>query len=118
MLAGGALLGLVQGDPEAWFSGRSEEFGLVSIGGSSWISDHIASVFEIEEAKRRSGTDHVEIVSDYPSEDEILALIEQRAAARKSKNYELADQIRLRLADMDIVLEDGAGGTTWRLEIQ
>ena len=43
------------------------------------------------------------------------ALITLRAEARKAKNFSLADQIRKRLADLKITLEDRAGGTGWRL---
>ncbi|SQC91774.1 Cysteine--tRNA ligase [Cedecea neteri] len=45
---------------------------------------------------------------------EIEALIKQRNDARQSKDWALADQARDRLNEMGIVLEDGAGGTTWR----
>ncbi|GIW83093.1 MAG: cysteine--tRNA ligase [Gemmatales bacterium] len=43
-------------------------------------------------------------------------LIDLRAEARKAKNFALADQIRNRLAELKITLEDRPGGTTWRLE--
>ena len=43
-------------------------------------------------------------------------LIAQRAAARKEKNFARADEIRDQLQDMNIVLEDGPGGTVWRFE--
>jgi cysteinyl-tRNA synthetase len=41
-------------------------------------------------------------------------LIDMRAEARKSKNYGMADQIRQRLGQLGITLEDRAGGTGWR----
>jgi cysteinyl-tRNA synthetase len=44
----------------------------------------------------------------------IQAKIEARLAARKAKNYAEADRIRDELLASGIVLEDGAGGTTWR----
>ena len=44
----------------------------------------------------------------------IEAAIEQRAAAKKAKNFSEADRIRAGLLAEGIVLEDGPGGTTWR----
>ncbi len=46
-------------------------------------------------------------------DSEVEALIEQRTAARKNKNYALADEIRDRLKQMGIVLEDSAAGVKW-----
>ena len=40
--------------------------------------------------------------------------IDARLAARKGKNYAEADRLRKELLDLGVVLEDGAGGTTWR----
>ena len=48
------------------------------------------------------------------SRDEINRMIEERAQAKAARNYAEADRIRERLAEQGIVLEDGAGGTTWR----
>lgn len=45
---------------------------------------------------------------------EIEALIEQRATAKKNKDYALADKIRNDLKERGIVLEDGVNGTTWK----
>ncbi|MUG04391.1 cysteine--tRNA ligase [Bombella sp. ESL0378] len=44
----------------------------------------------------------------------IDALIEKRLAARKVRDFALADQIRNDLAAQGILLEDGPNGTTWR----
>ena len=41
-------------------------------------------------------------------------LIETRAALRKAKQFELADSIRKRLADLGVTLEDGPQGTRWK----
>jgi cysteinyl-tRNA synthetase len=45
---------------------------------------------------------------------EIEALVQARSAARAARNWAEADRIRDELAERGIVLEDGAGGTTWR----
>ncbi len=46
----------------------------------------------------------------------IEMLIESRLDARKAKNFGQADAIRERLAALGIVLEDGAKGTTYRVQ--
>ena len=42
-------------------------------------------------------------------------LIELRNAARAERNWAQADRIRDRLGELGVALEDGAGGTTWRV---
>jgi cysteinyl-tRNA synthetase len=51
--------------------------------------------------------------SSYTPES-IEALIGERAAAKKAKNYGEADRIRKELLEAGIVLEDSAQGTIWR----
>lgn len=76
MLQSGAWLGLLQQDPEAWFTGESNN-GLAA---------------------------------------EIERLIAERAQAKADKNWARADEIRAELTSKNVVLEDGANGTTWRIE--
>ena len=47
---------------------------------------------------------------------EIDALIQQRTAARQNKDWAESDRLRDELKAQGIILEDGAGGTTWRRE--
>ncbi|WP_336760403.1 cysteine--tRNA ligase [Asaia sp. VD9] len=44
----------------------------------------------------------------------IDALIAQRGAAKKARDFALADNLRAQLAEQGIILEDTAQGTTWR----
>ena len=46
---------------------------------------------------------------------EVEALIAARLQARAEKNWAESDRIRDQLTAMGVVLEDGKGGTTWRL---
>ncbi len=47
----------------------------------------------------------------------IEALIEERAAAKKEKNWARADEIRQKLSDEGVLLEDRPGGTVWKLAV-
>lgn len=71
----GAVLGLLQQDPEAFFQADT--------GGEL-------------------------------SAEEIEALIQARADARKAKDFAEADRIRDELAEKGIILDDSREGTTWR----
>jgi cysteinyl-tRNA synthetase len=54
--------------------------------------------------------------SDYELVDGLVRmLIELRKDARQSKDFKRSDQIRDQLAALGVVLEDGRGGTTYRL---
>ena len=46
---------------------------------------------------------------------EVEALIAARLQARAEKNWAESDRIRDQITAMGVVLEDGKGGTTWRL---
>ena len=66
---------------------------------------------------RRSGLrgpEALAVEGESMSDDAIEQLIASRTAAKKTKQYAQADRIRDELAKAGIVLEDKAGGTTWR----
>ena len=46
----------------------------------------------------------------------IEAKIAERVAARKARDWKLADAIRDELAAQGVILEDGPGGTTWKIK--
>ena len=47
-------------------------------------------------------------------DEEIEAMIEKRQAARKERNFALADQIRDELLSKGIILEDTREGVKWK----
>ena len=83
-----------------------------------------ADALAIDATFRKLAGDVLGLVLDrYPEEGagggELLSpvmqmLIDMRADARKSKNFDLADQIRDRLAAAGVTLEDKPDGTIWR----
>lgn len=53
--------------------------------------------------------------SEAYSDEEVQRLIQERAEARRKKDFQRSDEIRKQLSDAGIVLEDKPGGaTTWR----
>lgn len=61
-----------------------------------------------EEWFTRTGDD------DALNAEQIDALIEERAAAKREHNFARADEIRALLTDAGVLLEDSPSGTTWR----
>ena len=47
-------------------------------------------------------------------DDEIEELIAKRQEARKNKNFALADEIRDKLKEQGIILEDTPSGVKWK----
>ena len=64
--------------------------------------------------KKLTFIDYFEINPNSLSNEEIEDLIAQRKQARADKNWAESDRIRDLLNEHKIILEDNAGGTTWR----
>jgi cysteinyl-tRNA synthetase len=103
----GARLGLLQQDPETFLRKRAVKQAKATTG---------ASAAEVASATgQASGTSSATAVAASLSDADIDQLIEQRAAARKAKNFKESDRIRDLLAANGVVLEDQPGGRTlWR----
>jgi cysteinyl-tRNA synthetase len=67
----------------------------------------ILGLFQTPPASASQGSD--ELVGKL-----VQLFIDLRNEARKSKNFVMADQIRKRLSDLGVTLEDRPGGTGWR----
>jgi len=90
----GDVLGLLQTNPESFFQDASMSVPSATI----------------------SVTAHAPELTVALSKEQIEALIAERAAARKAKNWAEADRIRALLQEAGIVLEDTPKDTLWRRE--
>ncbi|MFA0888824.1 MAG: cysteine--tRNA ligase [Synergistales bacterium] len=52
-----------------------------------------------------------------PSDEEIESRVSERAAAKKNKDFKLADTIRAELLEHGVILEDTSQGTRWKRQI-
>ena len=91
LLSLAGTLGLLQRNPEVYFT--------------SFVNAEVTGV---------SAGGEVGQLGAMISNEEIDQLIQQRTDARKATNFNESDRIRDLLAEKNIVLEDGAAGTTWR----
>jgi cysteinyl-tRNA synthetase len=69
----------------------------------------ILGLFERPQANREQDADSAKLLDGL-----MQLLIDLRNEARKTKNFARADQIRKRLTELGVTLEDRAGGTRWR----
>jgi cysteinyl-tRNA synthetase len=90
----GALLGLLQSNPDEYLQGEVV-IELTGIQVSAEIGDVVANAQNYDK-------------------DEINLMISRRSDAKATKNFAEADRIRQELADTGVILEDTPQGTTWR----
>src|SRR5260370_1057785 len=83
------------------------------------LSDFRRGVVALKELSQILGIFYEKPRAEKTGDDELVnglmnLLIDLRAEARKAKNFALADQIRQRLSQLQVTLEDRPGGTRWR----
>jgi cysteinyl-tRNA synthetase len=85
------------------------------------LAEYRAGVVVLKELSQILGLFHRRVARPVPALEDRLAaplldlLVELRARLRKEKNFKLADEIRAKLGDLGVVLEDRPDGTAWRI---
>jgi cysteinyl-tRNA synthetase len=77
-------------------------------------------VVVLKELSQILGLFRAPLAAALPADNQLLnglmqLLLDLRTEARKTKQFALADQIRQRLGQLGVILEDRPGGTDWRL---
>ena len=89
--------------------------------GSSPLSGYRAGMLVLRELSQILGLFNRPVAAGQAVADSLTApllslLIDLRARLRKEKNFSLADEIRNRLTELSVTLEDRPDGTRWRIE--
>jgi cysteinyl-tRNA synthetase len=91
------------GELAALFRELAGVLGICQLDAAQW--------FRLPAPRNDAGADHADTVW---GDAAIELAIAARLAARKARDFREADRIRDELARAGVILEDGAGGTTWR----
>ncbi|HUA61688.1 MAG TPA: DALR domain-containing protein, partial [Verrucomicrobiae bacterium] len=83
----------------------SGEFRRDNVRGALEFLEKFDSIFDVIKPSARAGE---------LSDEQVDGLIAERTAAKKSKDFARADQIRQQLSDQGIILEDTKSGVRWK----
>jgi cysteinyl-tRNA synthetase len=98
----------------------SGELRAGNVASATRFLDLFDSVFDVRRVVVTPGTEHSQITGHPPtvtvslSDSEIESRIAERTAAKKARNFALADQIRDQLLEQGIILEDTKSGVRWK----
>jgi len=99
----------------------NDEFLADNVEGALAFLKRFDSVFDVLERSVRpanvayGSTDHAEFnIRVLPSDAEINALVEERTAAKKARDFALADKLRQDLAAQGVIIEDTKEGVRWK----
>ncbi len=87
-----------------------EERGQLTAAGRAEVASAFADMFEVLGLRLAEGYDESML------RNLVTILIEVRAVLRKRKEYDLADEIRAKLREIGIELQDTPEGTKWRIK--
>ena len=106
---------LAQATPGAWLGAQQLiEVMEEDLGGVLGVGrlDAFKALEDLSRIKRQQAERNQD--SPRPTEEEILKAIEDRANARKSKDFARADSIRKELEARGVLIKDSPSGTTWQ----
>jgi cysteinyl-tRNA synthetase len=81
------------------------EFRASNVAAALDVLTHFDSIFDVLRPTAQAGQ---------LTDAQVDALIEERSAAKKARNFARADQIRQELLDQGIILEDTKAGVRWK----
>ena len=100
-----------------WAHPSGTVFDLEELRGPNTSAPVLAGAVEGAEAVPVGPPDDLAWSEPVPEEDQaplIDLLVSVRDQLRAARQWQLADEIRRRLSDLGVILEDGESGTTWR----
>ena len=83
----------------------------------SWLSEFAGDVLGILPDDEMIRKDILDVENEKMKiRDQVMDLIEQRQIARNNKDWDNADQIRDKLNDIGVIVEDSPNGPIWKLK--
>ena len=81
---------------------------------SKWTESVIENAIKLAEKQAEEAKAHLDDHAGDPEAAEITALVEERSAAKKAKDFARADEIRNQLSARGITIIDTPQGPTWK----
>jgi len=99
------------------FDGKVDEETLIRLKNDRDQLNLIGRVLGLFQERPEPFFERLADVSADIDDSRIEDLVKERSDARSRKDWAKSDEIRDRLKEMGVILEDGPEGTTWRLDV-